>query len=226
MDKKLLDLTILIPGDQFTIAFLNCFKNTMQAHPEIKISLAYESIVYGVRDKLLGFDSTEGISQKPKIDTKYILWIDSDCLWSVKDIETLYDAMETTGHYMISGWTKILGNQNRFSPFFLPDEHWGTSRSFRGTGKRLCDDDLQNLPEIFQSKIVGNHFLMERTDLYHELNAPWYAPYTFSGYGMDNLYSGEDSSKCLRAYEKGIKCYVHQGVKVGHEKMHDITGIH
>jgi hypothetical protein len=59
---------------------------------------------------------------------------------------------------------------------------------------------------------------MERTDLYHTLKAPWYAPYTFSGYGMDNLYAGEDSGKCLRAFEQGINCYVHQHVKVGHKR--------
>ena len=224
MEKKHLDLTILIPGNTFTIAFLNCFKKTLQAHPEIKISLAYESIIFGVRDKLLGFDSTEGKNQKPKIDTKYILWIDSDCLWDVKDIETLYDSMEETGHYMISGWTKILGHNNRYSPFFLVDKEWGGKRSFRGTGQRLSDEAIKDFPDIFQTKIVGNHFLMERTDLYHKLPCPWYAPYLFEGYGMDNLYAGEDSGKCLRAYELGINCYVNKNVRVGHEKMLDITG--
>jgi len=225
MDKKLLDLHILIPGHNFDITFLNSFKDTLQAHPEIKITLAYESNVYTVRDRLLGGDSTRGKYQKPNTTSKYVLFIDSDAIWKPSDIERLYQSMEETGYAVITGWTKILGHENKYSPFFLVDDNWGTERSFRSTGKRLGDADIENLPDIFQVKITGGHFTMIRTDIFERLSYPWFGSYHFNAYGIDRNMSGEDTSFSLRLLEElGEKIYVDKRVKIGHLKAVDITG--
>lgn len=225
MDNKLrLDLTILIPGNTFHISFLNSLVKLIQAHPEIKVQMGYESSVYSIRDRLLGCDSTKGKYQKPAISTKYFLFIDSDCIFDVDDVERLYQSVVDTGHKAVSGWTTIQQDKNQYSPFFFVDPHWGTDKSFRSTGKRLTLDDVADLPDVFQVKIVGGHFLMVETEILEKLSAPWFRPYVFDAYGTQ-AYAGEDSSFCLRLFQEiGIGVYVNKTVRVGHLKSVDITG--
>lgn len=218
-------LTIAIPGNNFSLAFLQCFYQTLKAFPDVKVTMGYESIVYGVRDRLTGFVASKGKNQPTCFNTKYVLWIDSDCIWTPEDIKKLYKAAEEGEYPILSGWVKIAGNRFKYTPFFEVNDTWGTDKSFKSTGIRLCDDDIENLPEIFQTKICGGHFTLMSVDMLNKLPKPLYAPYMFSNYGIDNLYSGEDSSFCLRAYEHGYKSYVHTGVRVGHEKMTDISEI-
>jgi hypothetical protein len=224
--KKLLDLTILIPGLNFHISFVNSLTRFAQAHPEVEINLAYESSVYSVRDRLLGCDSTKGRYQKPAIKTKYFMFIDSDAIFDVEDVENLYDSIVETEHKVMTGWTCIQMDKNQYSPFFFIDEHWGTDKSFRSTGKRLTMDDVAELPDVFQVKIVGCHFTMVETAVLEKLSAPWFRPYVFDAYGTQ-AYAGEDSSFCLRMLQElGHGVYVNKAVQVGHLKSVDILGKH
>ncbi len=218
-------ITIAMPGREFSLTFLQCFYQTMKAFPGVQTSMGYESIVYGVRDRLTGFVASKGKEQDTIFNTKYVLWIDSDCIWTPQDIHLLVETAESGDYPILSGWVKISGNRFKFTPFFLVDDTWGTDKSFKSTGKRLCDDDLKDLPDVFQTKICGGHFTLMRVDMLNALPKPLFAPYIFSNYGINSLYSGEDSSFCLRAFEHGYKSYVAKNIRVGHEKMIDISEV-
>ena len=209
-------LTILIPGKLFSNYFVHSLIKTQSAHPEIKIKLAYESIVYNVRNVLLGGNQIKGKYQTSDIDTDFVLWIDSDAVWQPKDIDTIYNSAIENNLDILSGWCKL--SDGNCTPFFHLTENWGTEKGFREIEKRITESDHESLPDIFQVRFVGGHFTIMKTSIFEKISYPWFYPVPFKNNGCD-LFVGEDTGFCYKAFtEAGIKCYVNKNIKIGHEK--------
>ena len=90
------NIIFAIPGREFSGNFLNCWTDTLLKCIKNGInpllSNKYSSMVSYARCLCLGADVRRGIHQAPfdgKIDYEYIMWIDSDIVFSFEQIQKL-----------------------------------------------------------------------------------------------------------------------------------------
>ena len=93
--KKPLTVVFCITGGPFSHNFLKCWTALhgfcLQNNIKPILINPQSSVVYYARNLCLGGDVRRGINQKPfdgKIDYDYLMWIDSDMVFSVKDFTT------------------------------------------------------------------------------------------------------------------------------------------
>ena len=137
-----MNIVLALPGNNFSGNFLDCYTDTLQFFSKkgwgFGVSRSESSNVYHVRSMCLGADVLRGKSQSPfdgKIDYDWVLWIDSDIIWNVNQIEEL---LNTPGDIVSGLYRMANGTQ------FTAVEEWDTAY-FRknGTFKFLTPEDLK-----------------------------------------------------------------------------------
>lgn len=220
-------VVVCLPGRAFSANFLNswtdligvCKSNGIQLY----LSCKYTSNVYFVRSMCLGADVLSGVDQCPfggSLDYDYIMWIDSDIVFTPEQVLSLMYKMETnTEYHILSGLYAMEGGM-QFACVKDMNENWFKQN---GSFEFLKTSDWEKLrnDSPFKVDYNGMGFMMVRKGVYEKLEYPWFEPRFFE-YNINNKkikdFCSEDVGFCLKAKENGIFIYLDPSIRVGHEK--------
>jgi len=209
-------LILCIPGNNFSGVFLDSllvFYNWCHANKITVLLSRRESCnIYYVRNMCLGGNSTSGENQKPfqgKIDYDYILWIDSDIIFSINDFIKLYNLQKdiASGLYLmhngqqyatVKDWNEEYFNKNSCFEFLTPQH-------------------LVHKNEAFKVDYTGFGFILIKKGVFEKLKYPWFRP-LWKQFGNVTEFTMEDVSFCHLVKEQNIDVWVHPEVIVKHEK--------
>lgn len=209
-------LIICLPGNNFSgnwldsfLAFYNwCIKNKIT----VMISRRESCNIYYVRNMCLGGDSTKGESQKPfqgSIDYDYMLWVDSDNVFSIEDFLKLYNLNKE-----IASGLYLTQNGKNFATVKDWDEEFYKKH---GAFEFLTLENVKNNKEPFVVDYTGFGFILIKRGVFEKLQYPWFRP-IWKKFGNINEFTMEDVSFCHLVRELGMKVWVHPEVIVKHEK--------
>jgi hypothetical protein len=218
-------LLFCLPGKTFSNVFLQCWTeliaSSIKAGHEIIISQKYSSMVHFARTMCLGADMLRGVDQKPfdgKLDYDYILWIDSDMVFSYKDFEKLLESPNsiTCGLYRMTNGTHFPIVKS------LDNEYLAKNGSYHF----LSVDDLVKYKEekgdrYMEVEYAGMGWMLVKSGIIEQLKYPWFHHDPIE-YKIDNKtireIVSEDVAFCMNLKEAGHKVFVDTDVLVGHEK--------
>lgn len=212
-----IDYIFCIPGREFTKSFLNSWTNTIKWLESNNISWAfvneYNSVVYYVRNQVLGGDITRGRNQKPyngKLQYKKLIWIDSDIVWTIEDLKKIM----FSSHDIISGCYPTQDGEH----FTIVKSLDYSKLSKNGSFEMMKWKDIKKYKSVFEVNYVGFGFVAIKQGVFESLEYPWFRPKWVET--SDILeFTSEDVGFCWSVLENGYKIYVDPSIRVGHEKM-------
>lgn len=160
----------------------------------------------------LGGDSTQVRTQKPwqgKVNYDYILWIDSDNVFTIDDFLKLYNL-----------------NKDIASGLYLTHNglHYATVKDWsedyykkHGTFEFLTAEHLKKEKAPFVVDYTGFGFILIKKGVFEKLEYPWFRP-LWKQFGNISEFTMEDVSFCHLAKEQKIDVWVHPEVIIKHEK--------
>jgi hypothetical protein len=206
-----------LPGREYSGDFLcswtKLIQHCMSLGHQMYFSQRYTSNVYYVRSLCLGADVRRGTHQHPfdgKIDYDFIMWIDSDIIFTTDQFEKLIsnDLDICGGVYLMDG-----GKQ------FAVVKDWNEQKfKENGTFDFLTPSDISTTSSLIEVSYTGFGFLSIKKGVFENIQYPWFGPkYTTIGNCHD--FASEDVSFCMRARDAGYKIYVDPTVWVKHQKL-------
>lgn len=173
-----------IPGNNFSNDFLMSWSSTlielMNNNIEVVISNKYTSNIFFVRNMCLGANVMLGKSQKPfggNLEYDYIFWIDSDVIFTSKDVLDVIQIMENdktknivSGMYLMDNgieYTTVDKGNFDFNAFVKNNG----SFTFMDVGDVLLKRD-----ELFEVDYTGFGFICIRQGIFEKLEYPWFSP--------------------------------------------------
>jgi len=209
-------LIICLPGNNFSgnwldsfLAFYNwCIKNKITA----MISRRESCNIYYVRNMCLGGDSTKGEDQKPfqgSIDYDYMLWVDSDNVFTTNDFIKLYQLNKeiASGLYLTQNGKNFATVKDWNEEFYKK----------HGAFEFLTPEKIKDKKQPFVVDYTGFGFILIKRGVFEKLQYPWFRP-IWKKFGNINEFTMEDVSFCHLVRELGMKVWVHPEVIVKHEK--------
>jgi len=205
-----------LPGNNFSgnwlDSFLVFYNWCIKSKITVMLSRRESCNIYYVRNMCLNADSTKGENQKPfqgAIDYDYILWIDSDNVFSIEDFLKLYNLKKeiASGLYLtqngkhfatVKDWNEEFYKQNGSFEFLTPEK-------------------IKGKKEPFVVDYTGFGFILIKKGVFEKLQYPWFRP-IWKKFGDINEFTMEDVSFCHLVRELGMKVWVHPEVIVKHEK--------
>jgi len=212
-------IVICCPGDSFSGGFIKCLTQLIRDlnSKDFKVYFCstYSRNIYEVRNKCMLGNPKKGLNQKPfgGLEYDYILWIDSDIVFTLTDFELLYKADKD----VISG-LYIMANDRQFAAVETWDESYFQKH---GTFEFLNKEDVRTRYIPFKVEYAGFGFLLFKHGIFEQLKYPWFEP-TYLQIKESKDFSMEDVTLCLKLKKKKIEVYVHPEVIVGHEKLTEL----
>ena len=210
-------MVFCLPGNKFSDNFIKCWTTLLYWCYNNNItpilSSGYDSNVYYVRQKVLGGDTRRGKNQKPfdgKVPYDYIMWIDSDMVFSPRDFQALLEMKKD-----ISSGIYPMANQKQYATV----ENWDKEYYLNhGTFEFLTDELISQKPKIFPVEYTGFGWVLIKKGVIESMEYPWFRP-LWENYN-DNIveFTSEDVGFCQTAIKKGFKIYINTEVRIGHEK--------
>lgn len=216
-------IVFCIPGRTYSNYFLACWTETFGECFKKGINVITPNWstgcnIYNIRNNCLLGEREKGSKQKPfqgnyKYD--YIMWIDSDSVWQVKDFLNLYNIIKNDKSIdILSGVYRKLDFKNMgVSTSVIIDTN-------EDDVKLLTTKDLDNLSEISDVRGAGLGFCIMRYGVMESLTYPWFIPLPITDKNTKELIdiAGDDWSLFIRLKQKGfcIKCATK--IRIGHEK--------
>ncbi len=210
-----------LPGREFSGRFLQCWTELVYACLQNGIqpimSQHYSPLLYYVRNMCLGGDSVAGIDQKPfqgKFDYDYIMWIDSDIVFTPEQFFRLIDADKD----IVSGLYKMQNNIHYATVEKWEDEFYLKNGSY----EFLTADMVAKKKGLFPVAYTGFGWILMKKGVFESLEYPWFQP-IWKEYEIGDKvirdFTMEDVAFCHLIKEKGYDVYIEPTVRVGHEKM-------
>jgi len=209
-------IVVCIPGNSFSSEFFIRWTIFLQYCQQkgIKLILSqqHSNNIYYVRNMCLGGNTILGINQKPfnsKIEYDYILWIDSDIIFTPEQFEKLLanDKDIVSGLYRMENYTQFAAVKEWDEEYFKKN----------GGFQFLTDEDVKGKLLPFQVSYAGLGFTLVKKGVFESLEYPWFKPH-FQKIGEAVDFSMEDVGFCLDAKEKGYEIWIDPTVIVGHQK--------
>lgn len=216
MNNKLLKVVFCLPGNSFSGKFLECWTDLFAycINNNIKpiMSRKESCNIYYVRNMCLGADVSRGKDQKPfngQVDYDYIMWIDSDIVFTPKQFQKLVDHNKDiiSGVYMMDDGKHFATCKDWDEEYFK--EH--------GQFKFLTLNDIEEKEVLLEVSYSGMGFMLIKKGIFESMEYPWFKPIEKKIGNMVD-FTMEDVAFCLKAKEKGFKIYIDSTVRVGHEK--------
>lgn len=213
---KPIKIIFCLPGASYSGDFLSCWSELLvwciTNNIQPIISQQHDAVVYYVRNKCLGGDVTKGKNQKPyngKVDYDYILWIDSDNIFTPEHLLKLlkHDLPIVSGVYLMKGGTHYATVQNWDEEFFKKNGYF----------QFLKPEDFKDSQKLVEVDYTGLGFFLVKKGVFESLEYPWFRP-IFYEIGACYDFCSEDVGLCQTLKKKGYKIYIDPTVKVGHEK--------
>ena len=214
-------IVFCLPGREFSGRFLQawteliyaCLSNGIQPI----ISQHYTSVVYYVRNMCLGGDLIAGPDQKPfqgQVDYDYIMWIDSDIVFTPDQLFKLIDADKdiVSGVYKMQNNTHYATVENWDDDFFVKN----------GSYEFMTPEMVSKKKDLFPVAYTGLGWMLAKKGVFESLKYPWFQPtwkeYNYKGKSIRE-FTSEDVAFCQMIKENGYDIWVDPEVVVGHEKM-------
>ena len=152
-------IVVCLPGSSFSATFLGCWSefltSAMKNNIELKMSQAQDAVVYYVRNKALGGSVLRGVKQKPfdgKIPYDYMLWIDSDIVFSFDHFVRLinHNLDIVSGMYLMQGGTHFATVKNWDTQYFLK----------KGAFEFMTPADIQGKKDLIPVEYTGFGFIL------------------------------------------------------------------
>lgn len=213
-----MNIVFCLPGKSFSGKFLECWTSLIGYCQLNKINVVlsqrYNSNVYYVRAQCLGADVTRGKYQKPfdgKLPYDYIMWIDSDIIFTVDDFKQLLSNKDkdiVSGLYLMDG-----------GEYYATVKDWDIDKfKKQGSFDFIKKEDVYTqigLP--FNVSYSGFGFMLIKYGVFESIEYPWFGPEYFE---FDNIYDfcSEDVAFCKKVEKAGYQIWIDPNVKVKHEK--------
>lgn len=248
--NKPLTIVFCLPGNKFSNHFLlswselliYCFTHNIKPI----ISCQQSSNVYHVRSMCLGADVIKGTKQKPfnGMDYDFIMWIDSDQVFSVeaftnllrhnKDVVSGMYLMKSGTHFpVVEIWDENYFIENGTFEFLsrLKLDEW-IKKNCIGTPKTIDKGNNQSVLDFKNCKFPlmnvsynGMGWMLMKKGVIEKLDYPWFESETFrykksvNGKEIEIAeFCSEDVSFCKKLQRVGVSIYVDVKSIVGHEK--------
>jgi hypothetical protein len=203
-----------LTGKTFSSKFLLCWTTLVnycinKGHTLI-VSHGYNPNKFTEKNLCIGGYDAGDISQKPfegKTDYDYAFWIDSNTVFTPKDVQSLID-LDKPISSGISG-----------SSFFAE-----TLSSDTAQQKMMTSEEFEKKKEPFKVELVGFTFLCMKKGVLESLEYPFFKPHCLNFSKMsDNekidkvcrVYANDETSFCFDMKENGIDIVVDPSVIVG-----------
>ena len=210
-----LKIMFCIPGQSFSNNFLNCWDHLTRFLYERKIdyglSTGYTAIIHTARDYVLGISNhdKEKIPFQGKVDYDYIMWIDSDIIFSIADFENLILADQD----VVSGYYTIDNNNS--------ENNYAVSIDNKPLNQQMIDDYKNDKDckchRVMEVTAPAMGFCLIKRKVMDKLTYPFFEP-KYIDDGKFYGFEGEDSGFFRKIREAGFKTHIHTIVRVGHEK--------
>lgn len=207
-------IRILIPGKSYTQGFMRGLLDLTNQLTESSINATIHNF-YGpylpeVRNVLLlGGHPATGNRAPFNGDYDYIMWIETDIVFTAEDFFTLYKNARNNDLDFVTGLFPM-------GPQHEAWEQHAVAGTWKGGRLRIEGSGLEEID------YCGVGFLLVRKGVYEALRYPWYGMgeiYHFDEEKSLWYYMGDDFSTASRIQEMGFKLYADRDVKLGHEKM-------
>jgi hypothetical protein len=172
---KSLTVVFCLPGSDFSGRFLECWTELvsfcLQNNIRPILSRRQSCNIYFVRNMCLGADVGRGKDQKPfdgKLDYDYLMWIDSDILFSSQHfVKLLNDDRDiVAGIYPFEGGNAFATVKEWDEEFFK--EH--------GYFQFMTINDLQGKSELIEASYTGMGFMLIKKGVFESMEYPWFRP--------------------------------------------------
>ena len=213
-------IILCLPGRTFSGEFM-CnlidFINQLQRlDAKILISQKYSPVVNHCRCLVAGANFNNGKLQKPfnGAEYDYMLWIDSDIIFSVQNFIDLllFDKDIVSGWYpqpsMRNGSLVTPVVEKMDNDYFLKN----------GTYEFLTAQQVIDHKMPFCVDYNGFGFMLIKSGVFEKIEYPWFAPKYIKINDEISETTSEDTSFCIDARNVGFNIWVHPNVRVGHEK--------
>ena len=210
-----------LPGREFSGRFLQCWTELVYACLQNGIqpimSQHYSPLLYYVRNMCLGGNNISGVDQKPfqgEVDYDYIMWIDSDIVFSPDQLFKLIDNDKdiASGLYMMQDNTNYATVETWDNDFFKKNGHF----------QFIDREILSTKKKPFVVDYTGFGWMLMKKGVFESLQYPWFQP-IWKEYEIDGKiirdFTMEDVAFCHMIKEKGYDIWIDPTVVVGHEKM-------
>lgn len=218
------DKTVIfcLPGNSFSNRFLMAWSELLIKCKEYNINVyytnKYTSNVYYVRNMCLGGDVLSGKNQKPfqgKIKYDYIMWIDSDVIFTSDQFFYMLFEAEMRNYNVLSG-LYIMQNNTQFPVVKHMDFEYFKKN---GTFEFLTRDQADDLSDFTEIDYNGFGFMLVKYGVFEQMKYPWFSPINISIKGTEiQDFCSEDVSFCLKLQKKNIPIYLASKVRLRHEK--------
>ena len=210
-----------LPGASYSGRFLQNWTNLLAELPKYNITYGlsqhYMCNIYHVRTKCLGASIERGVNQKPfdgKIFYDYIMWIDSDMVFTPEDFFKLleHDKDIVSGIYKMSDDVNYATVETMDEQFF---EEW-LYYPF------LQDKDIEaKKGKLFKVDYQGMGWMLVRKNVFESFSYPWFYPRLLKWKNHPNWaeFVWDDVENCMRMREAGFDIFIDPGVRLGHEKI-------
>jgi GT2 family glycosyltransferase len=215
-NEKPKTIVFCLPGNQVSSKFLECWSALLLycVFNNIRpvLSLRQSCNIYYVRNMCLGADVLAGKNQEPfqgKIDYDYIMWIDSDILFTPTNFEALlkHDLDIVSGLYHME-------DGKSYAAYRFWDEGYFKKH---GCFEPLTAETIAAQKAPFAVDYAGMGFMLVKKGVFEKMEYPWFRPIEKKiGRAVD--FTMEDVSFCLTARKLGFGILVDPNVLVGHEK--------
>ena len=209
-----------LPGASYSGRFLQCWTNLLAELPKYKITYGlsqdYLCNIYHARTKVLGVSIERGVNQKPfdgKLDYDYILWIDSDMVFTPEDFFKLIDHDKdiVSGMYKMSDDVNFATVENMDEKYFEQWMHY----------QFMQDKDIEaKKGQLFKADYTGMGWMLVRKGVFEKMKYPYFYPRkkVWKKYGWEE-FVWDDVEFCLRARENGHDIWIDPKIRIGHEKI-------
>jgi hypothetical protein len=190
-----------VPGrtfsSEFMLSFIELLSFISANGGNFKLSVQYLPIVNASRCKCLGADVMRGKNQVPfggKIKYDYLMWIDSDVVFTQKQFMELLDMNKD----IASGWYAQPGTHSDGSSS-TPVVETMANNFFNKHGyfEFVSSKDMENKNKPFKADYIGFGWVLIKKGVFEKLEYPWFAPrMRYMENGVQDLCS-EDVAFCL-----------------------------
>lgn len=213
-------IVFCLPGKQFTNNFLMswndlffwCLSNGINPIVVNK----YSPNAYYTRNLCLGGNTLAGVNQTPfggKIKYDYIMWIDSDSVFTPKSFIELLKVNQP----IVSGLC-MMQNGTQYAVVEKMDNDYYRRK---GEYQFLTKHDISKKAEPFKVDYVGFAWMLIKYGVFEQLSYPWFRPLWFDFSTKTNKieeFCTEDLAFCQRVKEIGHSIWVTPTSIIGHEK--------
>jgi hypothetical protein len=217
------------PGSSFTKEWVGCWTDLMFYCAQNKIAVIHQPAVHHnihmVRDMCLGINMGK-IGQQPfngELDYDYMMWIDSDQVWTNQDFQFLLDADED----IVAGWYKLAGTNGKgVCAGWMDRKLLVEKEGMPCFNMKLLEEtpinskgliDLAKEGSNYDHPWIGMGFMLVKKGVFESIPYPWFYDDCLRE-GNIIVNKGDDISFCGKAHDAGYKIYLHKGVRVGHQK--------